>query len=107
MFRRHLLRTAVAGSLLAASLAVSSACADTSGRLYVRIGPPVPVYEVRVVAPGPEYVWIDGYHRWDGRAYVWVGGRWERPPRPRAVWERGHWDHNNRGYFWVEGRWHH
>jgi hypothetical protein len=105
MFRRHLLRTAVAGSLLAASLAVGSACADTSGRLYVRIGPPPPVYEVRVVAPGPEFVWIDGYHRWNGNAYVWVAGRWERPPHPRAVWVRGHWDHSNRGYYWVEGRW--
>jgi hypothetical protein len=105
MRRRHLLRTAVAGSLLAASLTVSSACADTSGRLYVRVGPPVPVYEVRIAAPGPGYVWIGGYHRWDGRAYAWVAGRWAQPPRPRAVWAAGHWDHNGHGYFWVEGRW--
>jgi hypothetical protein len=102
--RRHFIRTTAAGLLLSASLALTGAC-TTSGRLYVRIGPPAPVYEVRTVAPGPGYVWIEGYHRWDGRAYLWVNGRWAQPPHPRSVWVAGHWDHEQRGYFWVEGRW--
>lgn len=105
MVGRNLFRTMAAGLLLSASLAMVSACADTRGRVYVRVGPPAPVYEVRVAAPGPGYVWLEGYHRWDGRAYVWVPGRWATPPRPRSRWEAGHWDHNGHGYFWVEGRW--
>ena len=32
----------------------------------------------------------DGYHRWDGGAYVWVPGRW--------MGER-------HGYHWVPDRW--
>ena len=40
--------------------------------VVVRVRPPHPVVEARVVAPGPGYIWIAGYHRWDGHAYVWV-----------------------------------
>lgn len=104
MFRRHLLGTTAAKLLLTASLGLSAAC-YTTGRVYVRVGPPAPVYEVRTVAPGAGYVWVEGYHRWDGRGYVWVPGRWAVPPRSRAVWVPGHWDRDNRGYFWVQGRW--
>jgi len=98
-------RRLAAGAVLAGVLATGLGCEDVNGRLYVRVGPPAPVYEARVVSPGPGYVWIEGYHRWDGRAYVWVPGRWERPPRPNAVWARGYWAHDRRGYYWVEGHW--
>jgi|SRR5579862_2292813 len=98
-------RRLVAGAVLSAALAGAAACADVNGRLYVRLGPPAPVYEARLAAPGPGYVWIEGYQRWDGRAYVWTPGRWERPPRPRAVWVRGSWHHDGRGYYYVEGHW--
>ena len=50
-------------------------------------------------------VWIGGYHRWDGGRYVWVPGRWDRPPHPGARWEPGRWDHGHDGYRWREGRW--
>ncbi|MEP6995021.1 MAG: hypothetical protein ABI968_10910 [Acidobacteriota bacterium] len=65
----------------------------------------MPVSEVRVVAPGPNFVWIPGYHRWDGAAYVWVAGRWDRAPRAHARWVAGRWRHHRNGWFWVEGRW--
>jgi hypothetical protein len=97
-------RLLVGGALLV-SLTSAACVAPASGRLYVRVGPPAPVYEVRTVAPGPGYVWVTGYHRWDGRGYVWVPGRWELPPRPRARWAPGHWSHDRGGYYWVEGRW--
>ena len=61
--------------------------------------------EVRRVPPTPGYVWVTGYHRWDGRAYVWVPGVWVAPPRPRAVWVAGHWSHDRHGYYWIDGRW--
>jgi len=86
-------------------LSGAEACAATAGRVYVRVGPPARVVEVRPVSPGPGYIWIDGYHRWDGRAYVWVAGRWERPPRPRAVWVPGRWAQDRHGYYWVDGHW--
>jgi len=42
----------------------------------VGAAPPPPVAEQVVVAPGPDYVWVNG-------AWVWVGGRW--------IWHRGYW----------------
>ena len=75
------------------------------GRIYVRTAPPVYQTEVIGVAPGPEFVWVPGYHRWEGERYVWVAGRWDRPPHPRAKWVAGRWRHDRNGWFWVEGRW--
>jgi WXXGXW repeat (2 copies) len=73
--------------------------------VFVDATPPTAVVEVRGELPGPDYIWINGYHRWDGRAYVWVGGRWERRPRAGAVWVDGRWHRHNRGWYWIEGRW--
>lgn len=87
--------------LLGVALAVGSA----NAQIYVRIGPPPPRREVVVVRPGPQYVWVKGYHRWDGNQYVWVPGAWVMPPRPRAVWVDGRWVHRSQGWIWVEGRW--
>ena len=75
----------VAGSLIAAP-----ACASPRGRVFVRVGPPAPIVEVRSVAPGPRYVWVPGYHAW---------------PRPRAVWVPGRWVRERRGWVFVDGRW--
>jgi hypothetical protein len=90
--------------VLAVALAAPPARAGT--RIYVRIGPPAPIVETRVVAPGPHHVWIAGYHRWDGHAYVWVRGRWAVPPRHYVTWVPGHWVHARRGWYWADGRWH-
>jgi len=101
------LRTLITATVLTSTLGLSTGCvaAAPRGRVYVRVGPPAPIVERRIVAPGPGYVWVEGYHRWDGNRFVWVGGRWERPPRSRAVWVPGHWNHDGRGYYWVDGRW--
>jgi hypothetical protein len=98
------MRSLTAALLLGASLA-AGACAGTSGRLYVRTGPPPLRTEAVLVSPGPAYVWVPGYDRYDGRAYVWEAGRYERPPRPRARWVAGHWQQERRGWFWVDGHW--
>jgi hypothetical protein len=75
--------------------------------VYEAEPPPPPPAEVEVVPapPGPEFVWIGGYHRWNGRHYVWVPGHHERRPHGRAEWERPHWEARGRGHVWVEGRW--
>jgi hypothetical protein len=95
-------RLFLAAALLAGLLVASPARAD---RIYVRIAPPAPIVEVRTVAPSPRHVWVEGYHRWDGKVYVWVPGRWSVPPRHAAVWVPPHWVHHKRGWYFVGGRW--
>lgn len=97
----------VAIGFAAAALPVLAACVATAppGVVYVRTRPPAYQSEVLVTAPGPGYVWIRGYHRWEGNAYIWVPGRWELPPRARAKWVEGRWHHDRNGWYWVEGRW--
>ena len=92
----------IAAAALAGALWTAPAFA---ARVYVSIAPPAPIAEVRVVAPGPGYVWVGGFHRWDGRAYAWVPGRWALPPHGHAAWVAGHWKHHAHGWYWVDGHW--
>jgi hypothetical protein len=104
--KRQTFANLIAGIFLVSALVVTSACVEPQGRVYVRVGPPPPVVERRVASPGPDYVWIAGYHTWNGNAYVWVPGRWERAPRPRARWVPGHWERSRKnGWYFVEGHW--
>jgi hypothetical protein len=102
-FVHALVRTAILTTLL--TVATSCVSAAPRGRVYVRVGPPAPIVETRVVAPGPGYVWIPGFHAWDGRAYVWRPGRWERGPRASARWVPARWVRDRRGWYLVEGHW--
>ncbi len=95
----------LAGVVLSGSLFAGTACASGGGRMYVRVGPPAPVVEARVVAPGAGYAWVPGFYSWNGFAYEWRPGKWMRPPRSRAVWVAGRWVGEPRGWFWVEGHW--
>ena len=76
-----------------------------AAEVVVGIAPPRVVVEKRGRAPGRDYVWINGYHRWDEKAYHWEPGRWELPPHPHARWEQHRWVHRNGGYVLVEGHW--
>lgn len=92
--------------LMAVLFGVLLAAATASAQIVVRIGPPpAPRHEVIPVAPGPNYVWVAGFHRYDGHAYVWVPGHYVVPPHRHARWVPGHWAHRNGGYVWVEGHW--
>ena len=102
------LKATVHALMVASALAGSTACASAAprGRVYVRVGPPPPLVETRIVAPGPGYIWIPGYHAWDGRAYAWRPGRWDRGPRPNARWVPARWVRDRRhGWYLVEGHW--
>jgi hypothetical protein len=78
----------------------------TRGGVYVAMGPPPPPrYGVLGVAPGPRYVWTDGFWDWRGGSWRWVDGRWMVPPRARAVWVPGHWSRHGRGYRFHSGHW--
>jgi hypothetical protein len=68
----------------------------------INLTPPAERVEVIPARPREGYVWIKGHWlRRDGN-WVWVGGRWDNPPRPGGAWVRG--QYNRRGE-WVEGHW--
>ena len=89
------------GAMLSAGIALSTA----NAQVVVRIGPPPPPREYAPVRPGPRHVWVAGYHRWDGRAYVWSPGTWVVPPPRYHAWVPGRWRNTPRGYVWIDGRW--
>jgi hypothetical protein len=96
MFRKVLLSL-----ILGSSLTLGVFAAD----VVVRVAPPAAVVERPGPRPSPNHVWVAGYHRWDGRAYVWVPGRYEVAPRPHAHWVAHHWVRRDGGWVLVEGHW--
>lgn len=83
-----------------------SGCAVNGGYAAVRFGPPPPPrYGVVGFAPGPGYVWTDGYWDLRGGSWFWVGGRWLRPPRPSAVWVPGYWHEYRHNHRFERGHW--
>jgi hypothetical protein len=90
---------------LVAGISFGCASAASAGRVYLQIGPPVPIVEVRGVSPGVGFVWIAGYHRWAADRYAWVPGYWARPPHPRAYWVPPQWRQSRHGWYFVAGRW--
>jgi hypothetical protein len=109
MHRRFLTGFVFAG-VLAFSALVPAGCSQHRGPtvgadFVIRVAPPRRVNERRDRAPGRDYVWVSGYHRWQGQSYAWVAGRWERRPHPRARWEGPRYVRRQGGYIFVEGRW--
>ncbi len=70
----------------------------------VKEAPPKETEEVITTAPGPNYSWIKGHWRWDGR-WVWVPGHWAGRPHPNATWVSGHWVNRPHGWVWIRGHW--
>ena len=73
--------------------------------IVVKVRPPRAVVEHRPPAPSRNHVWVGGYQRWDGHAYVWETGRWDMPPRAHAHWVGPRWTHRRNGWAFTEGRW--
>jgi hypothetical protein len=92
-------------SLLIAAFAAFTIVGCGGGVYYAAVPPPPVRYEALGPAPGPGYVWINGYWGWGGSAYAWVPGRYVRPPRPRAVWVAPRWEAHGGRYRFHEGRW--
>jgi hypothetical protein len=98
---KHSLLTAV---LLAGTL---TACAPHYVYAY-RVPPPPPQPYGGAAygyAPGPGYVWTDGFYDLRGDRWVWVQGRYMRPPHPYAVWVAPRWVETGHGWRFHEGRW--
>jgi WXXGXW repeat (2 copies) len=90
---------------LCSVLLIGGLC-GTAQTVVIRKAPPPPVRGGVVgVAPGPGYVWVGGYQRWTGSRYVWVAGRWVRPPRPGAVWVQPRYVHSGSTWLFHKGYW--
>jgi hypothetical protein len=101
-----MLKTLAAGSLFAACVAFPAHSSAQVG-FGITIGqPPPPMrYERRPPMPGEGFVWEDGYWGVNSGRYVWMPGRWERPPYPGAYWTHPHYDRYADGWHMHEGHW--
>jgi hypothetical protein len=99
---RKLMLAAALGAGLWAGLGVGPVHAAP---VVANVPPPKAIEEKQTARPSPRHVWLAGYYRWDGKAYVWKGGHWEVPPRAGAVWVPPRWMHRAEGYVFTEGRW--
>ncbi len=90
---------AVLAGILATEAALFSA-------VIIKTAPPPPV-SVAIVgrAPSAKYVWIPGYYKGSGGRYIWVAGRWMKPPHAGVVWVAPAWQRGPNGYVFVAGRW--
>lgn len=96
------MRKVFLGALLGVGFCLASAYA---AEIVVKDRPPAPLIDDHGKRPDKDHVWINGYHKWDGHAFVWVPGRWEAAPHPNAKWEAAHWRHDHDNWVFVEGRW--
>ncbi len=103
-FKNALLSAALLGS------AALAGCGDGYGYYrsgYVPPPPPAPYAGAFGYAPGPGYIWTDGFYDLRGGRWLWVQGQWVRPPRPNAVYVRPYWSPYGRGYRFHRGYWRH
>jgi hypothetical protein len=95
------------------ALAVLTACPPPPfpDAVFVHVAPPPaptpvqPSLQNIAEADTDRRAWVGGFYRWNGSEYVWVPGRWEKPPHAGAAWVNGLWAHNRKGWYWVEGYW--
>lgn len=93
-------------SLLALAFAAVTLVGCGGGGYYYATSEPPPLRAEYVgVAPGPGYVWINGYWGWRGNNYYWVPGRYERPPHRGSYWVAPHWERHGNHYVMRQGHW--
>ena len=72
---------------LAALLAFTLLPAASNAQVYVRVGPPAPIVGTASSAAGAVATCgLAAITAGMELRYVWVPGRWDRPPHPHAVW---------------------
>lgn len=95
----------LAGALLASCGLIG--CGGGYGAAYYTTPAPPPPQVIGAVgyAPGPGFVWIDGFWDLHGGRWAWVNGRWGRPPRAGAVWVADRWERRGGGWHYNRGHW--
>lgn len=96
------MRKVFLAALLSLGFSLATAYAE---EIVVKERPPADLIDNRGNPPDKDHVWIDGYHKWDGRVFVWVPGHWDTRPQPKAKWEKAHWRKDHNQWTFVEGRW--
>jgi len=92
--------------LLAAGLTAAGMLAGCSGGAYYVSAPPPPRYGYVGVAPGPGFIWTEGFYDLRGSNWVWVTGRWQRPPARGRVWVAPEWRREGGGHYrYHRGYW--
>ena len=84
---------------------VLSACGGYSAGYYSYGPPPAARYGAIGYAPGPGYVWVDGYWNRGSRNWGWVNGYWARPPRGHSSWVRSEWRNEGGRWRFHRGHW--
>jgi len=97
-------RMLLAGAFVVAG-SIFAGCGPGYGSAYVRYGPPAPRYGAMGYAPGPGYVWTEGYWDWRGNNWYWVNGRWMRPPHAHATWVAPQWRQHGHAWRFHSGYW--
>jgi hypothetical protein len=72
------------------------------------VNTPPPAHHPVDMRPGAPFrgaVWVEGHYTYRYGNYVWVPGRYEKPPYENAIWIPGSWKKHHRGWKWEEGRW--
>ena len=97
-----------AAAVMAFGLAAPAAHAQVGFGITIGEPPPPLRYEARGYAPGPGYVWQEGY--WvpdpdgDGH-YRWQRGAWVRAPYPDAYYIHPHYYRYDDVYHYQPGYW--
>jgi len=74
------------------------------GAVVVSEAPPRTVVEVQTVAPGSNYIWIDGYWSWSGSRWYWSAGHWETQ-RLGYYWVAPHYTYSRGRHYYAPGGW--
>jgi hypothetical protein len=108
-FKKYLLLTVYISMII-----FESGCVVIHGRPFgieeieIDIGPP-PRPEVVIVTrpprPSSVHIWIDGHFIVSAGKWVWIEGRWERPPRRGVVWVGPHTRRKGPCWGWTPGHW--
>ena len=82
----------------------SLSCATRT--VYIKKAPPVKKTEIKTPKPGNNFVWVEGYWKWNPKRdkYVWNPGFWKKI-EPGKRWQNGHWKRAPKGWIWVKGYW--
>lgn len=96
----------VTGILLASSAMMACGPGYRNGYVaYAAPPPPAPYVGAVGYAPGPGYVWIDGFWDLRGSRWAYVNGRWASPPHRGARWDRDRWERHGGQWRYHRGHW--